>query len=243
MHRRKKAPTRATELINITSMFPMELVCIDYLKLDRSKSGYEDVLVITDLFSRYAQAIPTKNQTAYTTAKALYENFFIHYGFPVVLHSDKGANFETKVIQKQCEIAGIRKSRTTPYHPMGNGMTERYNRTLMNMLGTLQEHQKADWKSHISTLTHVYNATEHESTGYSPFYLMFGRHPRLAIDSFLGLQKDVETRKRHKDYVDGFKAQLDNAYRTANEEAKDAARKQKKHYDKKVRHVAPQPGE
>ena len=72
---------------------------------------------------------------------------------------------------------------------------------------------------------------------------MFGGHPRLAIDSFLGLQKDFETRKRHKDYVDGLKARLDNAYRTANEEAKDAARKQKKHYDKKVRHVALQPGD
>ena len=103
----------------------MELVCIDFLKLDVSKGGYEDVLVITEHFSRYSQAIPTKNQTAYTTAKALYEHFFIHYGFPAVLHSDKGANFEFKVIRKLCEIAGIRKSRTTPYHPMGNGMTER----------------------------------------------------------------------------------------------------------------------
>ena len=72
---------------------------------------------------------------------------------------------------------------------------------------------------------------------------MFGRHPRLAIDSFLGLQKDAETRKRHKDYVDGLKARLDNAFRTANEEAKDAARKQKKYYDKKVRHVALRPGD
>ena len=242
--RRKKTPIRATELVNITSSFPMELVCIDFLKLDRSKGGYEDVLVITDHFSRYAQAISTKNQTAYTTAKALYEHFFIHYGFPAVLHSDKGANFESKVIRKLCEIAGIRKSRTTPYHPMGNGMTERYNRTLMNMLGTLQEQQKADWKSHLSTLTHAYNATEHESTGFSPFFLMFGRHPRLAIDAFLGLRKEDETmRKRHKDYVDGLKSRLGTAYRTANEEAKAAARKQKKHYDKKVRHVALQPGD
>ena len=163
--RRKTAPFRATEPVNITSSFPMELVCIDYLKLERSKCGYENILVITEHFSRYAQAIPTRNKSAYTTAKVLYENFFIYYGFKAILHSDKGANFESKVIRKSCESAGIRKTRTTPYHPMGNGMVERYNRTLLNMLGTLNEHQKADWKSHLSTLTHAYNATEHESTG------------------------------------------------------------------------------
>ena len=200
--RRKTAPTKATELVNITSTAPMELVCIDFLSLEKSKGGQENILVITDHYSRYAQAIPTRNQKASTTAKALYENFFLHYGFPAVLHSDKGANFESNVIRKLCEIAGIKKSRTTPYHPMGNGMVERYNKTLLNMLGTLSEDQKADWKSHVSTLTHAYNAAEHESTGYSPFFLMYGRHPRLAIDAFLGLRQDQDLPKSHMDYVD-----------------------------------------
>ena len=112
--RRKTAPPKAAELVNITSSAPMELVCIDYLSLERSKGGYENILVITDHFSRYAQAIPTRNQTEQTTAKVLFENFFLHYGFPAILHSDKGANFESKVIRKLCEITGIKKSRTTP---------------------------------------------------------------------------------------------------------------------------------
>ncbi|MCG7878320.1 MAG: hypothetical protein JAY78_18545, partial [Candidatus Thiodiazotropha taylori] len=73
--RRKTAPVKATELVNISSTSPMELVCIDYLTLERSKGGYENILVITDHFSRYAQAIPTRNQTAHTTAKALFEKY------------------------------------------------------------------------------------------------------------------------------------------------------------------------
>ena len=186
--RRKTAPTRATELVNITSTAPMELVCIE--KIEKSKGGQENIIVITDHYSQYAQAIPTRNEKASTTAKSLYENFFLHYGFLAVLHSDKGANFESNVIRKLCEIAGIKKSRTTPYHPMGNGMVERYNKTLLNMLGTLSEDQKTDWKSYVSTLTHAYNAAEHESTGYAQIFLMFGRHPRLAIDAFLGLKQD-----------------------------------------------------
>ena len=94
---------------------------------------------------------------------------FLHYVFPAVLYSNKGAKFESKVIKKLCEIAGVKKSRTTPYHPMGNGMVERYNKTLLNMLRTLSDNQKSDWKSHLSTMTHAYNATEHERTGYVPF--------------------------------------------------------------------------
>ena len=126
--RRKTAPVKATELINITSTAPMEMVCIDYLSLERSKGGYENILVITDHFSRYAQAIPTRNQTAHTTARVLFENYFVHYGFPAKLHYDKGANFESKVIKKLCNLAGITKTRTAPYHPMGNGMVERSTR-------------------------------------------------------------------------------------------------------------------
>ena len=193
--RRKTAPVKAAELVNITSTAPMELVCIDYLTLEKSKGGYEKILVITDHFTRYAQAIPTRNETAQTTAKALYEEFFIHYGFPSKIHSDKGASIESKLIKKLCEIYGMKKTRTNPYHPMGNGMVERFNKTLLNMLGTLPSEKKSDWKSHVITLTNAYNAAVHDSTGYSPHYLMFGRHPRLAIDAFLGLKSsdDIPT--------------------------------------------------
>ena len=90
---RKTRPVPAAELVNITSSYPMELVCIDYLKLETSKGGYENVLVITDHFTRYAQAIQTRNQTARTTARALFEHFFVHYGFLSRLHSDKAQNF------------------------------------------------------------------------------------------------------------------------------------------------------
>ena len=73
----KTHPIPAAELVNITSTAPMDIVCIDYLSLEMSKGGYENVLVITDHFTRYAQASPTRNQTAQTTAKILYDNFIV----------------------------------------------------------------------------------------------------------------------------------------------------------------------
>ena len=241
--RRKTAPVNAAELVNITSSAPMELICIDYLCLERSKGGIENILVITDHFTRYAQAIPTRNQSAHTTAKVLYENFVVHYGFPAKIHSDMGANFESKVIKKLCEIAGVKKTRTTPYHPMGNGMVERFNKTLLNMLGTLQEHQKADWKAHVSTLTHAYNAAIHDSRGFSPYYLIFGRHPRLAMDAFLGIGCGHEIPKSRQDYSVHLKDRLQFAYKKASEEAKKTGEKYKRYYDQKIRHAVLEPGD
>ena len=130
---------------------------------------------------------------AKTTAKVLFENFIVHYGFPARLHSDQGRNFESSVIQELCSLAGVEKSRTTPYHPMGNGMVERFNQTLLNMLGTLENHKKEDWKSYVAPLVHSCNATKHPSTGFSPYFLMFGRHPRLTIDAYLGIPLPEES--------------------------------------------------
>ena len=69
------------------------------------------------------------------------------------------------------------------------------------MLGTLEDYQKSDWKAHVPTLVHAYSATFHHSTGYSPYFLMFGRHPRLVIDAFLGLSSDALTATRQTEYV------------------------------------------
>ena len=97
--RRKAVGGKSAELVNITSRSPMEIVCLDYLLLERSKGGHENILVITDHFSWYAQAIPTRNQTAKTTARVLFDNFIIQYGFPARIHSNQGQNFESRLIK------------------------------------------------------------------------------------------------------------------------------------------------
>ena len=233
--KRPNAHERAP-LSGITSSHPLELVCMDFLSLEPSH-GYENVLIITDHFTKYAQAIPTKSQTASTTARVLFEHFIVHYGIPERLHSDQGRNFESKVIKELCKLMKISKSRTTPYHPMGNGLCERFNRTLMNMLGTLPEDKKKDWKKFIPPLVYAYNSTCHDSSGFSPYFLLFGREPRLPIDAHFGTLLPSASSSSKVSYVGKLRSRLNQAYEIAGKELAQARAKQKRDYDLKVRGV------
>ena len=209
---------------------------MDYLSLEPSKGNIENVLVITDHFTRYALPYPSKTQTAQATARILWDNFICHYGFPEKFISDQGRNFESDLIKELCKIAGVKKVHTTPYHPQGNGQCDRFNSTLCNMLGTLSEEEKSDWKSHLGCMTHAYNCTKHASTTYSPYYLMFGRHPRLPIDVEFGLNKpncsDNSSKSR---YIQKLRRRLNYAFQKASKYSDQQANKYKHSYDKSVK--------
>ena len=129
-------------------------------------------------------------------------------------------------------IAGVKKLNTTPYHPQGNGQCERFNSTLCNMLSTLSYEEKSDWKSYLGCMTHC---TMHASTTYSPYYLMFGRHPRLPIDIEFGLPKpncgDNSSKSR---YIQKLR-RLNYAYQKASKYSDQQAQKYKSSYDKSIK--------
>ena len=233
---RRKTPPQVAPLQPILVTQPLELVHMDYLSLEPSKGNIENVLVITDHFTRYALAYPSKTQTAQATARILWDNFICHYGFPEKFISDQGRNFESDLIKELCKIVGVKKVHTTPYHPQGNGQCERFNSTLCNMLGTLSEEEKSDWKSHWGCMTHAYNCTKHASTIYSPYYLMFGRHPRLPIDVEFGFNKpncsDNSSKSR---YIQKLRRRLNYAFQKACKYSDQQASKYKHSYDKSVK--------
>lgn len=175
-------PAARAPLESITSTRPLQLVCIDFWTAEDSHNRSVDVLVITDHFTRMAQAFPCKDQSAKQVARVLWDKYFCVFGFPERIHSDQGASFDSQLVSELLRVSGVKKSHTTPYHPMGNGSVERFNRTLGNMIRALAPEAKIDWPRRLQTLTFMYNSTTHETTGYAPFYLMFGRTPRLPVD-------------------------------------------------------------
>ena len=225
---RRKTPSHVAPLQPIHVTQPLELVHMDYLSLEPSKGNIENVLVITDHFTRYALAYPSKTQTAPATARILWDNFICHYGFSEKFISDQGRNFESDLIKELCKIAEVKKLHTTPYHPQGNGQCERFN-------SILSEEEKSDWKSYLGCMTHAYNCTKHASTTYSPYYLMFGRHPRLPIDVEFGLPKSNSGDNSSKSrYVQKLR-RLNYAFQKATKVANQQANKYKSSYDKSIR--------
>ena len=152
-----KAKQQRAPRENIMATHPLELVHIDYLCLEPGKGKEENVLVVMDHFTCYAQAYAAQPQMSQTMTKALWDNFIIHYRLPEKILSDQGRNFESKLIDNLCKLMGTKKLRTSPHHPQTNGHCERFNSTLINMLGMLPPECKSDWKGSVGVLVHAYN--------------------------------------------------------------------------------------
>ena len=182
--RKKPHIQSKTSLLPTTSSAPLEIIGIDFLHLEKSSGGFEYILLITDHFIRYTQAYSTRNKTAKTAATHLYSNFFLRFGTPSQLLHDQGGQFKNAIFKYLVNLLGIQNLRTTPYHPETNELTERMNQTVLAMLRTLPEKYKTSWKDHVNKVVHAYNCTKHSSTGFSPYYLMFGRNLDYQLISF-----------------------------------------------------------
>ena len=208
-HQKKRAPMQS-----ITSSSPMDLISIDFVHLETSSGGYEYILTIVDHFSRFLQAYATKDKSAKTAARYLYQDFIPRFGIPARLLHDQGKEFENGLFHHLEKLCGITRSRTTPYHPETNGQCERMNQTIIAMLRTLEESQKSRWKDSLNHLAHAYNCTRNSSTGFSPYYLLFGREPRLPIDLILHTKLPPKNIS-HNQYLKNMQASMKEAYNIA----------------------------
>ena len=232
---KQKKPNREQRaaLVNIRSSEPFELVSVDYVHLDRCKGGYEYLLVLVDHFTRYVQAYPTRNKGGRTAADKIFNEYCLRFGFPKRLHHDQGKEFENHLFKRIHELSGVEASRTTPYHPQGDGQVERMNRTLINMLKTLPEKYKSNWKDHVHKLVFAYNCTRNDATMFSPFQLLFGRSPRLPIDLMFNLHPAADSIS-YDDYVGKWNQAMREAYVIAQHHANKNAKMGKKVHDKKI---------
>ncbi|PFX31656.1 Retrovirus-related Pol polyprotein [Stylophora pistillata] len=241
---KQKKPNTLTKapMHHLTTSAPFEVISIDFQHLDKSKGGYEYVLLIVDNFTKYAQAYATRNKTARMAAEKIYNEFIPRFGFPARLHHDQGGEFDNKLFHNLERFSGVSSSRTTPYHPQGNGQVECMNCTLLSMLRTLPEEKKANCKDSLNKLIHAYNCTRHETAGFSPIYLMFGRSPRLPIDLLFGLHDSLH-HGDYPEYVKTWQASMKQAYAIASRNTTKSSTRSKAYYDKKASAAVLRPGD
>ena len=181
-----KCKPQKAEMENMQATYPLQLVYLDYLTIEMTGGGRNvHVLIITDHFTRYAQALVTSSLTAKCTAQVLWDWFVVHCGLPESIISDQDPNFKSDLISELCKLVKVWKLHTSPYYPQTNRHCERFNHTLINMLSTLPQNKKSSWRDMVPTLVHAYNCSRSNATGFSPYYLMYGWNPQLPVDLYL----------------------------------------------------------
>ena len=154
-----KAPAnQPAPLQPIVTSWPWEMVVVDILKVPMSSKGSQYLLVIQDYFSKLPFAIPLPDWKAERIVQALKDQVFTLVGPSHRLHSGQGRNFESYILLELCKAFGVTKSHTAPYHPMGDGLVERMNRSLLNLLRALVK-TESDWEEHVQLLLFVYRTT------------------------------------------------------------------------------------
>ena len=166
---------------------PTDLMCVDFSKVDPLKDSKENILVLTDTFTKFSQAFVTPHEKAITIAKILVDKWFYVYGFPAAIHSNKGCSFDNEIMSHLYAMYGIEQSTTMPYNLHGNVPTERLNYTLIVLLKSLPKEQKSNWPLHLPLLVFAYNATLHDTTGYQSYELMFGCKASTICNAWLWL--------------------------------------------------------
>ena len=139
--------------------------------LERSKGGYQYILVVCDYATRYPEAFPLRNIKARQVANCLVQ-LFSRVGVPREIVTDQGTNFLSLLLRQVYSLLGIKGIKTTPYHPQTDGLVERFNRTLKTMLRRFVSQTGKDWDEWLPYLLFAYREVPQASTGFSPFELL-----------------------------------------------------------------------
>ena len=200
--------------------------------LPKSKEGYQHILLIVDSFSRWSEALPLKTQEAREVAECLYNDIFTRFGAPKTLVSDRGQNFLSKLIQAVCELFNVTRHHTSSYHPQSNSTCERMNSTIAQTLRTYCGNE--NWPKLLPSVMMAMRMTPNtESTGFSPFKMIFGKEMNIPFD--VAMQPKDNIGKSAQEHVNELIDQLKMVQKIAKCNVDKAQEKGKTYYDKKAR--------
>ena len=187
-----------------------------------------------DYLTKWPEVYPTPDQSAATIANILVREIVSRHGVPSELLSDRGQAFLSGLLKEVQHLLGYKKLNTSAYHPQMDGFVERFNRTLTAMLAKTVERGGKDWDQRLPFILFAYRASHQQSTLESPFFLLYGRDPRLPTESAV-YQDKARRLVDLKEYGTELANHLAEAWESARQCIRKAQKKQKDHYDKRAR--------
>jgi len=211
---------------------PVERWSIDLArKFPQSSTGYLYIMTAICAFSKFIVLVPLRDKTAMTVATAIYDHVFLKYGAGEIL-TDNGGEFRCEILNELCRLMGVARAFTTAYEARTNAVCKRSHLTVNSMLAKCVSANQKDWSEKLGYIAFCYNASEHESTKYTPFFLMHSTEPRWDID----LQIGTEEHKPYSvnDFADVLVTRLEEAHEIAREHLHVTAQRMQDWYDEKV---------
>lgn len=196
-----------------------------------SDNGNEYIIVVGDYYTKYKEAYAVPDHTAMTVADKIVTEYCCRFGIPLQIQTDQGREFESNLFKLVCQKLGITKTKSTPYRPQSQGIIERFNRTLKQMLRIFVNENKSDWDDLLPYLLMAYRSTEHATTGCTPNLLFFGRETLLPIDVMVGPTPESKKEKCPIEYVEWLLSTMNEMYEFVYEHAGKAATRQKTYYN------------
>ena len=218
---------------------PFERVAIDLVGpiSPPTEEGHRYIITLMDYATRYPEAIPLKRADTPVVAEALLD-MFSRLGIPAEVLSDKGTQFLSELMAEVSRLLSFHQLTTTPYHPMCNGLVEKFNGTLKQMLRRMCAERPKDWNRYVSSALFAYREAPQESLGFSPFELVYGRSVRGPMSILKECwSKDVPDPdvKTTYQYVLDLRERLERTCAWAQENLKAAASRHKAYFDQKTR--------
>ena len=230
-------PNRISPLRKQLIGVPFQRIGMDILDVHHiSKRGNRYIIVISDYFSKWCIAVARKNHKAITCSEVIINQFVCQFGVPMQILTDQGREFEGQLFQEVCRLLRIHKIRTSPYRPQTDGLVERQNRTLLEMLSKYVRYQYSDWVDHLPFLVMAYNTSVHDSTGCTPFSLIYGREALLPIDLvYPPINLEPFHFKSGSEYVEFLKQTISETHTIARKNLQQSALRQARNYDVRAR--------
>ena len=161
-----------------------EVVQIDHQKICMTDSGYNQVLVMIDHFTKYAEAVPCITASAEETCDHLINTWIARHGCPMTFQSDNGTAFVGELKKEHMRRSQVAQAHSTIYHPQTNGLVERQNRTFVSMLRVYCSRYMTDWDRYLPQVMGAYNSTQYSTTGVSPLMMLIGHEKSLPLTFF-----------------------------------------------------------
>ncbi len=204
---------------------------MDICKMARSERGNVDMLLFICLYSRFIVAFALPDHTGNTLVECVLKGIIHAWDTPESLHSDLGPEMVNREVRRVCDMFTIKRTTTTAYHPQGNGITERANRTILDGIAKLCSEDQKDWDLYLDAVVGTYNKTVHTATGYSPFFIMTGgRDPSIGVDVATGPLPEEPL--PIKDHLRTAAARMERALPLLRRNVLEAQRRMALYYDK-----------